>query len=83
MSHPPTGDDKFEIRVTKLSVIPPGEPIFSENATHLEICDQAGGEYLSIQQHHMEERTQVFIDRGNWPQIRDAIDYMIGACRDN
>ena len=83
MTQIPTGNDKYKIRVTKLSVIPPGEAIFSEQATHVEIEDQAGGEYLSIQQNHEESRTQIFIDRKQWPPLRDAIDFMIGECRDN
>jgi hypothetical protein len=83
MTHIPTGNDKYEIRVTKLSVIPPGEPIFSDQATHVEIQDEAGGEYLSVQQNHEESRIQIFIDRKQWPQLRDAIDFMIGECRDN
>jgi hypothetical protein len=83
MTHIPTGNDKYEIRVTKLSVMPPSDPIFSEQATHVEIQDEAGGEYLSIQQHHMEERTQILIDRKEWPILRDAINFMIGECRDN
>jgi hypothetical protein len=83
MTQIPTGNDRYEIRVTKLSVMPPSDPIFSEQATHVEIQDEAGGEYLSIQQHHMEERTQIFIDRKQWPPLRDAINFMIGECRDN
>ena len=83
MTHIQTGNDKYEIRLTKLSVIPPSEPIFSEQATHVEIEDEAGGEYISVQQHHEEKRTQIFIDRKQWPQLRVAIDFMIGECRDN
>ena len=83
MTQIPTGNDRYEIRVTKLSVMPPSDPIFSEQATHVEIQDEAGGEYLSIQQHHHEERTQILIDRKEWPMLRDAINFMIGECRDN
>jgi hypothetical protein len=79
----PTGDENYEIRVTKISVIPPGEAIFSEQATHVKIHDEAGGEYVSVQQHHHEERTQILIDRKEWPMLRDAINFMVRECRDN
>ena len=79
----PEGDENYEIRVTKISVIPPGEAVFSEHATHVEIQDEAGGEYLSVQQHHVEKRTQIFIDRKQWPMLRDAINFMVRECRDN
>ena len=83
MTQIPTGNDRYEIRVTKISVIPPGEAVFSEQATHLGIQDEAGGEYVSVQQHHEEERTQIFIDRKQWPILRDAINFMVRECRDN
>jgi len=41
---------KYETRITRLSVIPREEPIFSEQATHIAIEDEAAGEFVKVSQ---------------------------------
>ena len=48
MTQIPTGNDKYELRVTKLSVIPPGDAVFNDTVTHVEIDDEAAGEFVAI-----------------------------------
>jgi hypothetical protein len=84
-----TDDDKFlckvatmETRVTRLHVMPPGEPTFGEMATVVEIEDEAAGEFVVVRQSRDGSRSgEVRIDRSEWPEMRAAIDRMIGECR--
>jgi len=79
----PSGNDKYEIRVTRLSVIPPGDAVFNETATHIEIDDEAAGEFVSIRQNFDQAAAgQIFIDVQNWEVIRAAVDHLIADCRD-
>ena len=41
---------KHETRITRYTIAPEGEPIFSELATHVEIDDEAAGEFVVIKQ---------------------------------
>ena len=40
----------FEKRVVGIAVSKEGEPIYSELTTHVVIADEAGGEYVEVQQ---------------------------------
>jgi len=77
----PTGTDTHPIRVTQLHVMPRGKPTFDEQATIVDIIDEAVGEFLNVRQHKTQERPGIDIDQAEWPAIREAIDYMIGQCR--
>ena len=70
----------YETRVTCMTVLPDGEPIFCEGATKIEIDDHAAGEYVVVSQCGDNEG-KVQIEPDSWPAIRKAIDRMIGKCR--
>lgn len=40
----PAGDEFREVKVTRLTIVPKGEAIFCERATHIETQDEAAGE---------------------------------------
>lgn len=69
---------EYETRVTKLTVNMIGEPIFSERATHIEIEDESGGEFISITQQgdHVKLGT-VAITTEEWPHIKSAIEKLL------
>lgn len=70
-------------RVTRLHVAPEGEPIYTERAFTVEVEDEAGGEFLLI--HCLDtscKNGQLRIDPKEWPALRDAIERMIGECRE-
>lgn len=69
---------EMETRVTKMTVSKKGEPIFSDSSTHIEIDDQAAGEYLKISQ----TEGSILIEKEEWPHIKEAIDKMIEQVRD-
>lgn len=66
--------------MTRLVIAPKGEPIFSEQATTVEIDDEAGGEFVVISRHRSNDG-KIAIDPTEWPAIRAAVDKMIGLCR--
>lgn len=68
-------------RLTQLTVLPEGEPIFSEMATHISIEDEACGEYVRVTQYGAKAKREININPEEWPVLRDAIDDMIYGCR--
>lgn len=71
-------ETKFERRVTQTTVVPVGEPLFSEQSTRVEIQGETDGEFVVVEQ----DKGQIAINPDEWPAIRDAIDDMVWRCRD-
>jgi hypothetical protein len=68
----------MKIRITQLTVVPDGKPIFDESATQVEITDEGGGEFLIIRQTGVVGRqNEIRLDDDEWPTIREAIERMI------
>jgi len=65
----------METRVTQMTVVPEGEPIFSENAFIISIDDEAGGEFLSVMDNHRCEK--ITVNPEDWPALRSAINKMM------
>lgn len=75
---------EYDIRILKVMVAKPGEAVFSETATTVEIVDEAAGEYVKVTQAKLEkddETHYVHFDAREWPAIRSAIDFMVSECR--
>ena len=72
----------FERRVTAVTLCKKGEPIFSDYATRVEIVDEAAGEFVEVSQAGREGGGKIAIASDEWPALRDAIDELIAACRD-
>ncbi len=72
----------YETRITRLTVLPVGEPLFAETATHIQIEDKAAGEFISIEQHNDGATLgKIVIYHDEWPAIRDAVQKLLGDCR--
>ncbi len=72
----------YETRITRMTVLPKGEPLFSEKATHIQIEDEAAGEFISIEQHNDGSTLgKIVIDPDEWPAIRDAVERLLAECR--
>jgi len=70
----------YQNRVTRISVLPAGQPIFSEQCTHVTIDDEAGGEFLVITQQSGStdvKEQQIQITPEEWPNIRGAIETLL------
>ena len=75
----------LETRTTQITVLPEGEPIFSQLAYSITIEDEAAGEYVLVRSANQKDGSEVelWIGPDEWPTLRDAIDRMIAECRPN
>ena len=75
--------EKYITRITRVSVLPRNEPVFSERTTHIEIDDEAAGEYVKISQEggHTDIAKWITIEPSEWPVLRDAIQFMVDECK--
>ena len=69
-------------------VIPPGESVFSANATVISIEDEAAGEYLTIKQQNDdtpsdEGNQRIIITPEEWPEIKQALEMMLKEIEKN
>ena len=71
----------YETRTTKVSIVPMGEPLFNQDATEIEIVDEAAGEFVEVRQCSDAYDGKIAITTEEWPTIRKAIDDMLGRCR--
>lgn len=76
--------ENYATRITRVSVLPHNEPIFSEKTTHIEIEDEAAGEFVKVSQEggHTDVAKWIVIDPSEWPVIRDAIQFMFDQCKE-
>jgi len=65
----------YTTHIVAMIVAPKGQHIYSEQATRVEIQDDAAGPYIELSQ----EDGKVRIDPEEWPELRDAIETMIAA----
>jgi hypothetical protein len=74
---------EFRVRVTRLSVLPASEPLFSEQCTHVSIVDEAAGEFLEIVQQSGRTDTPsqtIAISPEEWPALKQAIEQLLADC---
>ena len=73
---------EYEARTTRVTVNKKGEPIFSPLATHIEIADEAGGEFLTVKQCRDDSEQYITIDAGEeWEAIKNEIDKMFAMLK--
>jgi len=72
---------KYNTRITRLTVLPEGKTIFSEQATHVEIDDESAGEFVKLTQQRdqeLDDCATVTISPCEWPAIKGAVDQLMG-----
>lgn len=70
-------------RIIQITLVPQGQPIFSEQAFVIQIEDDAGGEYISVKCYDEQcEHGQLRIDPSEWEYIKAAVDKMVKECRE-
>lgn len=72
---------EFKKRALKFAVLPAGEPVFSEQATFVEIVDDAMGEFIEITQGSGEPKIR--IDDDEWLIIREVINEAFADIKKN
>ena len=76
---------KYTSRITQITVLPIGEPIFSEKATVISIDDESGGEYITVKQqmdYGSEKDQTVAFDPDEWEEVKGVIDQMFKDIKD-
>jgi hypothetical protein len=65
---------EYETRITRVTILPKGEPIFCEEATHIEIDDECSGEFIKISQvgGHVDAEKFVLFNSGEWALVNKA-----------
>ena len=73
----------YETRITRVSVLPHNEPVFSERTTHIEIDDEAAGEFVKVSQEggHTDIAKWITVEPSEWPVLRDAVQFMVDQCK--
>lgn len=70
----------YETRVTKLHIIRTDETVATEYGLSVAIADDGAGEYIVVRD--MRNGEKIVIDCRVWPALLDAIDRLIGDCRE-
>ena len=70
---------KWEKRVTQITLLPEGAPLFDVLATVIQIDDEVAGEFVTVK--NVDREQGIAIDVNEWPILRSAIDEMIGNCK--
>ena len=72
----------LELRTTKVTLVPKGEPMFNDQSISISIIDEAAGEFLELTGISSSDEEMKFqIDTTEWPDLKKAIDMMIKECR--
>lgn len=67
-----------------MTILPVGEPIFSERATIVSIVDEAAGEYIQVKQQAdttSETDQTITFDLDEWEEVTDVVNQMFGEIR--
>ena len=72
--------DKYETRVTEMTVLRKGDTLCGDSATIVGIDDEGGGEFVVIRQ-PAYTGSELRLNPDEWPAFRDAIHQMVAECR--
>ncbi len=72
---------EYETRVTAVTIVPVGSPLFHEGATTVMIDDIAAGEFLIIEQCPDAGPQRIMIDPGEVPVLIAALRRLAKECR--
>jgi len=70
----------MKLRVTQITIVPEGEPIFCDLGYTVKIDDEAAGEFIVIEDHN-DEYGKIGININEWPALRSAINRMVKNCQ--
>jgi len=72
---------KYISHITEITIIPEGEPIFSEEGYVISIRDEAAGPFIVIHDNSDNQQPRLGVDLEVWPQIKDAANKLIKICK--
>jgi hypothetical protein len=70
----------MKLRVTQITIVPEGEPIFCDLGYTVKIDDEAAGEFVVIED-HSDDEGRIAINPQDWPALRRAINKMVNNCQ--
>lgn len=65
---------KLITRITRMHIIPEGEPIYTEKGYTVEIDDESGGEFVIVKDGSIADGAGVRIDPDAWIEVRAAVN---------
>jgi len=75
-------DIEHEVRITRITVLPKGDDLWSERATAISIEEEGGGEFVVIHQNGKHALNgEVRIDPEEWLTLSESISEMILLCK--
>lgn len=75
---------KLITRITRMHIIPEGEPIYTEKGYTVEIDDESGGEFVVLKDGSITtDSVGVRIDPADWPAVRDCVEQLIYAIKNH
>lgn len=69
------------IRTTQLTIMPDGGSIYDLGTTTVTLDDESGGEFVVVEEQQENGSGKIRIDHLQWPELREAINHMIGECK--
>lgn len=72
---------EYETRVTSVTIVPAGEPLFVDGTITVRIDDQAAGEYLIIEQEMDGDSGKISVNPEEVPLLIAALRRMAKECR--
>ena len=77
-THDITPNRNMNIITSRITVLPKGEPTFSELATEISIVDEAAGPFIEMRQFPEEgDEKNLRFDPDEWPHIAKAVGKLI------
>jgi lysyl-tRNA synthetase class II len=68
--------------ITQIILAPKGEPIFSESAYKIEICDEASGQFVQVSSElGSSESGTIAINVEDWQELKECINDMMNQAR--
>lgn len=69
---------KYKTRITQVSVVKEGEPLFSLGATGIGIWDEGGGEFFEIVQHPEDKdgEQRLRFNAEEWDAVVEAVEQL-------
>lgn len=68
---------KFNSRITRITVLPEGEPLFNPEAINVTVEDEAAGEFVSIEQIGESQDNKIWFGKEAWPLLKKAIQTIV------
>jgi len=77
-------NEKYKIRITRLAVLPDGEPLYSMRCTEVSLVGEAAGEFIEIKQASENsdvESLTIGVMPEEWPALKEAVERLLAEIK--